>query len=162
MRKQRTRQHFIRDFGINHIEYRVLSAHCTLERYKYDYGYDAFINTYDENGEYESGVIEIQLKSMDNLTYSPEKKAILFDLEKRDLELWLGGDRPGIFIVYDALKENAYWVDLLDYFKKNRDVLKKVDNFVKIYIPSEDIFTDKTVQKFRQIKNLEYGNSRHL
>ena len=42
MRKQRTRQHFIEDFGMNYIERQVLHAHCTLERYRYDYGYDAF------------------------------------------------------------------------------------------------------------------------
>ena len=81
MRKQRTRQHFIEAFGMNHIEYHVLSAHCTLERYSHDYGYDASVNTYRENGEYENGAIQIQLKSTDNLKYSEAKKAILFDLE---------------------------------------------------------------------------------
>ena len=55
---------------------------CTLERYRYDYGYDAFIKTYNEIGEYENGHIEIQLKSTDNLKYSTAKKAILFDIEK--------------------------------------------------------------------------------
>ena len=153
MRKQRTRQHFIEAFGMNHIEYRVLSAGCTMQRHLYDYGYDAFINTYDENGEFENKVIQIQLKSTDNLNYSKNKNAVIFDLEKRDLELWLFSDDPVIFIVYDALKENAYWVDLLDYFKINRDSLKKVNKFVRIYIPFENVFTAKTVQYFRQLKN---------
>ena len=153
MRKQRTRQHFIEDFGMNHIEYHVLSAHCTLERYRHDYGYDAFINTYKENGEYENGQIEIQLKSTDNIKYSEAKNAVLFDLDKRDLELWLNSDRPFIFIVYDAIKKIAYWVDLQDYFKINRDKLEKINKFVRIYIPSENIFTDEIVQKFRIIKN---------
>jgi hypothetical protein len=58
MRKQRTRQHFIEDFGMNYVERQVLHAHCTLERYRYDYGYDAFANTYNENGEYENGTIQ--------------------------------------------------------------------------------------------------------
>ena len=153
MRKQRTRQHFIEAFGMNHIEYRVLSAGCTMQRHLYDYGYDAFINTYDENGEFENKVIQIQLKSTDNLNYSKNKNVVIFDLEKRDLELWLFSDDPVIFIVYDALKENAYWVDLLDYFKINRDSLKKVNKFVRIYIPFENVFTAKTVQYFRQLKN---------
>ncbi len=154
MRKQRTRQHFIEDFGMNHIERQVLHAHSTLQRYQYDYGYDAFINTYNEQGEYENGIIQIQLKSTDNLKYSKARKAIVFDLDKRDLELWLYCDTPFIFIVYDALKEVAYWVDLSLYFEKNRDFLKKVTKFVRIHIPEENVFTDKIVQKFRHIKNI--------
>ena len=153
MRKQRTRQHCIEDFGMNHIEFQILLAGCTLERYRYDYGYDAFINTYNEIGESENGRIEIQLKSTDHLKYSVAKKAILFDLNQRDLELWLNSNRTFIFIVYDAAKKIAYWVDLEDYFKINRAKLEKINKFVRIYIPDKNVFTDETVQKFRKIKN---------
>ena len=162
MRKQRTRQHFIEDFGMNYVERQVLHAHCTLERYRYDYGYDAFVNTYNENGEYENGTIQIQLKSTDHLKYSAAQKAIVFDLDKRDLELWLNSNVPFIFILYDALKECAYWIDLSDYFEKNRDDLKKVTKFVRIYMPNENVFTDKIIQQFRQIKNVQNGTNRYL
>ena len=153
MRKQRTRQHFIEDFGMNHIEFQILSADCTLQRQYDDYGYEACINTYNKNGEQEEGVIQIQLKSMESLNYSADKKTILFELSQLDLELWLYSDLPVIFIVYDAMEKNAYWIDFLDYFKKNRDTLKKVDKFVQIYIPVENVFTYKTIEIFRQIKN---------
>lgn len=162
MRKQRTRQHFIEDFGMNYVERQVLHARCTLQNHRYDYGYDAFINTYNENGEYENGIIQIQLKSTDHLKYSEVKKAIVFDLDKRDLELWLGCNAPFLFIVYDALKESAYWVDLSLYFEKNRDVLKKVIKFVRIYIPVENVLTHKIIQDYRQIKNIQNGKNRHL
>jgi hypothetical protein len=162
MRKQRTRQHFIEDFGMNYVERQVLHAHCTLERYRYDYGYDAFVNTYNEIGEYENGTIQIQLKSTDHLKYSEAKKAIVFDLDKRDLELWLGSNVHFIFILYDALKECAYWIDLSDYFEKNRDDLKKITKFVRIYIPEVNVFTDKIIQQFRQIKNVQNGTNRYL
>ncbi len=162
MRKQRTHQHFIEDFGMNHIERQVLYAHCTLQRYQYDYGYDAFINSYNDNGEYENGIIQIQLKSTDKLKYSKAKNAIVFDLSKRDLELWLYSNSPVIFIVYDAIKECSYWVDLLAYFEKNRSTLTKINKFVRIYIPTDNVFTDKVVQKFRQIKNVEHGIDEHL
>ena len=160
MRKQRTRQHFIEDFGMNHIEFHVLCAGCTLQRQYYDY--DAFINTYNENGEFENDVIQIQLKSTDHIKYSAEKNVILFDLSKIDLELWLYSNAPVIFTVYDASKRVAYWVNLLDYFQINRAVLEKINKFVRIYISAENIFTDKTVQKFRKIKNKQYGNSQNL
>ena len=158
MRKQRTRQHFIEDFGMNHIEFQILLADCTMQRQYYDYGYDAFINTYNENGETENGVIQIQLKSTDHLKFSEDKKVILFDLDQRDLELWLNSHEPVIFIIYDAKKRIAYWLDLLDYFQINRDKLKKVNKFVRIYIPFEDVFTGKIVQIFRNIKNKQYGS----
>ena len=158
MRKQRTRQHRIEDFGMNHIEFQILLADCTMQRQYYDYGYDAFINTYNENGEPENGTILIQLKSTDHLKVSEGKKAILFDLDKRDLELWLNSHEPVIFVIYDAQKRIAYWLDLLDYFQINRDKLKKVNKFVRVYIPFEDVFTDKIVQIFRNIKNKQYGS----
>ena len=162
MRKQRTRQHFIEDFGMNHIEYHILSAGCTQERYRYDYGYDSFINTYKENGEYENGSIQIQLKSTDHLKVSKTRNAVVFDLNQRDLELWRESEILFIFVVYDASQEIAYWVDLQDYFKINSDALKKVNKFVRIYIPSENVFTDKTVQKIRQIKNSRHGKNRYI
>ena len=158
MRKQRTRQHFIEDFGMNHIEFHILSADCTMQRQYYDYGYDAFINTYNEKGEPENGAILIQLKSTDHLKFSEDKKVILFDLDQRDLELWLNSHEPVIFVIYDAQKRIAYWLDLLDYFQINRDKLKKVNKFVRVYIPFEDVFTDKIVQIFRNIKNKQYGS----
>ena len=150
MKKLRTRQHFVDDFGMNHIEYHILSAHCILERYRNAYGYDAFMTIYNENGEPEEGSIQVQLKSMENLNYSEDEKAIVFDLSQDDLEFWLYSDLPVVFVVYDAMKKVAYWIDLLDYFKKNRSDLKKVNKFVRIYIPSTNVFTDKTVQKYKQ------------
>ena len=153
MRKQRTRQHCIEDLGFNYIERQILYAGCTMQKYQFDYGYDAFINTYNEKGEYENGNILIQLKSTDNLKLIESKKVIVYDLSSRDLELWLYSDSPVLIIIYDAIKELGFWIDLLDYFKKNQEILKKVNKFVRIYIPIENVFSDKTVQRFRQIKN---------
>ena len=42
------------------------------------------------------------------------------------------------------------------------DKLKKVNKFVRIYIPSDNVLTRKTVQEFRQIKNLRHGKGRNL
>lgn len=159
MRKQRTRQHFIADFGYNYVERQVLYAGCTLQRYLFDYGYDALINTFNSQGEYENEVIQVQLKSTDFLKVNASNNAIVFDLSKRDLELWLYSYVPVLLILYDAQKEIAYWVDLYDYFEKNRESLKKVNKFVRIYIPSDQIFSSQIVQKFRELKNNLYGNA---
>ena len=153
MRKQRTRQHCIEDLGFNYIERQILYAGCTMQKYSYDYGYDALINTYNENGEYENSIIQIQLKSSDNIKFSEKKEAIAFDLSKRDLALWLYSIMPVVLILYDAEKEVAYWLDLLDYFRKNRETLKKVTKFVRIYIPIENEFSIETVKTLRQLKS---------
>ena len=75
MKKLRTRQHFIEDFGMNHIERYILHAHCTLQRHLYDYGYDAFINTYGENGECENKVIQFNLNLL--ITFNIQKSKTL-------------------------------------------------------------------------------------
>ena len=129
------------------VNYLILNP---LERYRNAYGYDAFMTIYNENGEPEEGSIQVQLKSMENLNYSEDEKAIVFDLSQDDLEFWLYSDLPVVFVVYDAMTKVAYWIDLLDYFKKNRSDLKKINKFVRIYIPSTNVFTDKTVQKYKQ------------
>ncbi len=160
MRKQRTRQHFIEDLGFNYIERQLLYSNCTLQRYQFDYGYDGLINTFNHIGEYENGVIQVQLKSTDSLKIV--KNTIAFDLSKKDLELWLYSSSPVIIIIYDAQNELAYWVDLLIYFKENKEILKKVNKFVRIYIPNENFFNKKAVQDIRNHKNSIYGDIKNI
>lgn len=162
MRKQRTRQHFIEDLGYNHVERQVLYSNCTLQRYRFDYGYDAMINMYGETGEYENEIIQVQLKSTDFIKISEVTNTIAFDLSKRDLELWLYSSSPVLIIIYDAIQEIAYWVDLINYFKKNKKSLEKVNKFVRIYIPIENHFDRNTIQKIKAIKNNTHGDIENL
>jgi Domain of unknown function (DUF4365) len=92
MRKRRTRAHIIADLGFNYVERQVLLAGNTLERIRFDYGYDGCLQTFNENGEIEYGNIFMQLKSTDTLKLSKdEQSSVIFDLSIRDLELWLMG-----------------------------------------------------------------------
>ena len=103
MRKQRTRAHIIEDLGFNYVERQILYAGFTVHRYTHnDYGYDGHIHTFNEFGEIESDGIYIQLKSTDNIQLSSNSKTIIFDLSKRDLELWLMGITTMLLIIYDA------------------------------------------------------------
>jgi hypothetical protein len=67
MRKRRTRGHIIEDLGFNHVERQVLLAGFTVQEIIQDYGYDGFIQTFEDNGEAEYGHIYFQLKSTDFL-----------------------------------------------------------------------------------------------
>lgn len=119
MRKLRTRQHIIEDLGFNHVERQVLLAGYVVERhYQHDYGYDGTINTFNEKGEAENGNVLFQLKSTDHIQYSTQKDIFVFDLSKRDLELWLTNLYPVLLVLYDAQSDAAYYVDLPLFSRK--------------------------------------------
>ena len=150
MRKCRTRQHIIEDLGFNHVERHILLAGYTVNRFTHnDYGYDGLITTFNENGEVENFHIAIQLKSTDIIQLSKQKKSFVFDLSKRDLELWLYNTNPVLLILFDAQKEISYFIDLQEYFKKNRVPLKNVRKFVRVYIPENAFFKDSVLQELR-------------
>ena len=82
MRKRRTRQHFIEDLGFNYVEKQALLGRCTIQRITHDYGLDAEMHTYEENGEVEVGGIHIQIKSTDKIKLLKTRKEFAFDLSK--------------------------------------------------------------------------------
>lgn len=153
MRKQRIRTHIIEDLGFNHVERQILYAGFTVHRYtNNDYGYDGLFHTFNEQGEYQNGIVFFQLKSTDNIQFLEKKKAFVFDLSHRDLELWLADTMTMLLILYDAQKELAYYIDLQAYFKNNGIEMDKERKFIRIYIPSNNMFTQFSAQLFRQSK----------
>ena len=89
-RKRRTPEHVIADLSVNYLEYFVLKAGFTLEKFDADYGYDAELYTYNDNGEIENSPVYIQLKATNNIElYKLKSGDISFPIGKRDLELWL-------------------------------------------------------------------------
>ena len=152
MRKQRTREHIIEDLGFNHVERQVLYADFTFNRIIQDnYGYDAVVYTFDEQGEALNFVFHVQMKSTDNILLSKDKKTINFDLSKQDLELWLSGSIKLILILYSAQKDRAYYVDLQTYFKKEGIAFNETKEFVSINIPIKNVLTPQVI---KQIPNI--------
>ncbi len=91
-RKHRTREHIIADLSVNHLEYFVLKNGFTLEKFNADYGYDAELYTYNKSGEFENGLVYIQLKATDNLEAKQLRSGKLsFSIEKQHLEIWFRG-----------------------------------------------------------------------
>jgi hypothetical protein len=154
MKKLRTRQHVIEDLGFNHIEKQILLAGFVQRRYySSDYGYDGCIDTFSDLGEIENLSIMFQLKSTDNLVLSNQKKGYIFDLDKRDLELWLSDIRPVILILFDAPKEIAYFINLQTYFQENRKDLANVRKFVRVYLPQTAIFDTMSIKELKKTLN---------
>ena len=156
MRKQRTREHIFEDLGINHIERQVFYAGYTFYRYtSNDYGYDASMTTFNEKGEIENLQMNIQLKSTDAIKQTANKQFFVYDISKRDLELWNKATFPVLFIIYNAQKEVAYYLDLQEYFKKDGIHLEKIRKFVRIKIPIHQFWNAQSIITLRHIKNRE-------
>jgi len=162
MRKRRTRQHFIEDLGFNYAERHLLLARCTLHRINIDYGFDAEIRTYSENGEVENGFIHVQIKSTDKIKILKSRNVIVFDLSKKDLEYWLAAVFPVVILIYDAKNNVGYFLLLQEYFRENRILLNEINKFIRIYIPPENKFNVESVLKMRDFKNYTYGNIRNI
>ena len=153
MRKCRTRQHIIEDLGFNFVEKQIFLTGGIVQRYFNDYGYDGEIQTFDENGFFETGYALFQLKSTDFPKQSKKDKVLLFDLSKRDLELWLFETVPVVLVLYCANWDKAYYVELATHFKKNRIDLEKVVKFVRIKISLSNVFDIEAVKIIRDLKN---------
>ncbi|HFA49609.1 MAG TPA: DUF4365 domain-containing protein [Bacteroidetes bacterium] len=153
MRKRCTRQHFIEYLSYNYVEKQALLARCTWQRYVHDFSYDGFVSTYNLNGEKEYGKIEVQVKSTDNIFKYMKAGNVVYDLDKRDLESWINNRFPVIFVLYDAENDLAYYLEIVDYYKKHGLDIKKINKFVRIYIPCEHLFDSTAVDKLKQIKN---------
>ena len=154
MKKLRTRQHIIEDLGFNHIEKQILLAGNVLRRFgDNDYGYDGMIDTFSAEGEAENLSFKFQLKSTDNMGLSNQKAGFAFDLSKRDLELWLKNAHPVLLILYDAQKEIAYFVDLQSHFNENGLLLKNVRKFVRIFLPTNAVFSYTAILELQKKYN---------
>lgn len=117
-RKRWTREHVIADLSVNHVERQVLLCGFTVERRWHDYGFDLIMNTYDGNGEVETGEVHFQLKATDRLRMTRDRQTVLARAERGDLRSWLDVTIPVIFVLYDACTEVAYRLYVQEHFAR--------------------------------------------
>jgi len=148
-RKRRTREHVIADLSVNHVERQVLLCGFTVERRWHDYGFDLFMNTYDRNGELESGEVHFQLKATDQLRLTSNGQAVLFRVARADLRTWLDVTMPMIVVVYDARAEIAYWLYVQEHFAKQpRFDARRGSRTVGLRLPREQRLDPAAVLTF--------------
>src|SRR6185437_14889557 len=98
--KTRTRGHVLADLSINHVERQILLCGFSVDRVQHDYGYDLTMSTYrDDTGEFEPGLIFIQVKATDRLPQLADGRTIPWLVSRRDLKLWLAEKYPVILVV---------------------------------------------------------------
>ena len=132
----------------------MLLAFCTLFRYaQREYSYDATVRTFNKKGEIEPDVFFIQVKSTSKIEFSAKHNGYRLELEKRDMELWLDETWPVLVVLYDGENDIGYFVELHEYFKKNRLILQDINKYKSIYLSADNVFTPETIIKYHKKKN---------
>jgi hypothetical protein len=149
-RKQRTRQHVIADQSIHYLEGFIIDEGHTAKRLEQDYGFDLVVFTFDELGYVEPGCLLFQLKAREELVAKDAK--YVFDLDVRDYNLWTLERTPVILILYDALRRQAFWLWIQQYFRDPNRLPKRGAKTVRVRVPSKQRVNRRAIGKMRALK----------
>lgn len=159
-RKRRTREHVIADLAVNHVERIALRCGHTVERYWHDYGFDLALYTYNRNGEYENGDVRLQVKATDRLGRTAGGM-ISYRIQSAHLRHWLNEPMPVILIVYDAKKDEAFWVYIQNYFEGHGGLrIGDSRESVSVRISTRMVLNDDAIRKFAQYRDNIIAQSR--
>lgn len=151
-RKKRTREHVLADLGANHVEKVALGRGYAVDRVWHDYGLDLALYTFDGRGYLESGVVWIQVKSSDRLSKRRDRSAILVRLERRDILAWIADVYPVILVVYDALRDRAYWLAIQGYFAGPGAFARLKGKTITVPVPITNLLNGRAMQEFARQK----------
>jgi hypothetical protein len=148
-RKQRTREHVIADLSVNYVERLVLKCGYTVQRTTADYGYDLWLETYNETGEVEDGYVRLQLKASDNLRQYElaQEEAFSFPVSTKDYQSWSEALLPVFLILYDAQLDEAYWLDVQEYATTRPQDLR--GKWVRLHIPRSHVLGVQIIRLIR-------------
>jgi hypothetical protein len=148
--KHRPRSHVIADMSESHLDQRVHACGYTIEHFRKDYGYDAFIFTFDDNRNRENGIIYVQLKATDKLRLSPNGRNVRFRISTRDIKLWQDEFMPVYLVLYDASGDVAYWVYLQQYLARKGIRAAKLNvNSITIDIDARNVLSAASIRTWR-------------
>lgn len=151
-RKRRTRQHIIADLGAHHVEGYILRCGFTAERVSHDYGVDLFMFTYNADGEVENDFVLFQLKATDQLKWTSDQSAVVFRLDRADLDWWLAETFPVILVLYDAQTDVGYWLYIQAHFGQKKAPLPGWGKSVTVQIPRQQVVNADAIRRFAAAK----------
>jgi uncharacterized protein DUF4365 len=158
-RKRRTREHIIADLSANHLERHALRCGFSEERIEHDYGLDLVLFTYDRQGEIENGQVFIQLKASDHLVLPTARDTFPFEVRRADLDFWLGEPMPVILEIYDAPREQAYWLYLQAYFEAlGLDPGSRPGRTVTVRVPIGNAVDEAAIRRFARYRDAVLGH----
>ena len=110
-----------------------------------DYGIDLLVSMHDKDGFEEAGNSLIQLKATDRPRTLRNGDAT-FSIEIKHYHSWLSQLLPVYLILYDAVREIAYWQYIQAYFEEDKTRRPRSRaNSVTVRFPRENLFGDETV-----------------
>jgi hypothetical protein len=152
-KKTRTRQHVIAAMSESHLDELINECGYTVEHVTADYGYDAFVFTFDDKGRIENGLVYVQLKATDKLRMSATGQQVLYSISTRDIRLWQDEFMPVYLVLYDANAKVAYWVYLQQYLERKRIRASKLNaNTLTIEIEVSNTLSAATIRTWRNHK----------
>lgn len=91
-------------------------------------GIDGYIEIRDVvTGEMTNFVIQVQSKATDKEFQAETADGFDYYCEARDIDYWMGGNAPVVFVRSRPSTNEAYWVSIKDYFKDiSRRATKKI------------------------------------
>lgn len=160
-RKQRTRQHVIADQSVHYVEGFILAEGHTAQRLERDYGYDALLFTYDEQGYAEPGFLFLQFKATESLQAVGSDP--VFDLDIRDYNLWMLEELPVILILYDATRRRAWWLHVQSYFRREASRRPRSGaKSVRVRVPMRQTVNRRAIAAMRTLKRETLGRVMRL
>ncbi|MBX9623039.1 MAG: DUF4365 domain-containing protein [Gemmataceae bacterium] len=148
-RKTRTRGHVIADLGVNYVERQVLLAGYVVERYRFDYGLDLWLQTFTPDGVADNGHAELQVKATDKLAVRAGGTTAAVRVEAADVRGWLLAPVPVFLTLYDAAADRAFWLDVQEYVRQQQLDEDEFGRTVTLRMPLAQVWTPAAVHALR-------------
>jgi len=149
-RKRRTEEHVLEELSLNYLHHRVSVAGYVLERPRWDYGTDAIMFHFNEQGEVENGQVFFQLKATNDLPLLHKNTIISCQIEVSHLKQWIYAAHPFILVVYDARFQEAWWLHIQEYVLEHPEIDWE-QTYLNVHIPVTNSLTVRAVQNFRRL-----------
>lgn len=141
----------IADLSYNFLERKVLQRGHWLDSPRNDYGIDATMFHHNQRGEVESGEVRFQLKATGKLRISRDGEWIPQVVEIRDLRYWYFEPYPVIIVVYDAVRNRAFWLHVQDFADRNPRLMESTAESVTLRIPIRNMVNLRAIDRFRKL-----------
>lgn len=149
-RKRRTREHVIEEMGVNFLERQVLRRGHQLQRPSLrEYGWDAVMFHFSDDGQIETGEVRFQVKATDHLDV--HANGIRCRLKAADIRYWYWETCPFILVLYDAARDRGYWLDIQDYTEQHPQILTSQSKTVTTWVPEQNKVTLAAIDQWRRL-----------
>lgn len=150
-RKLRTREHVLADLGVNFVERQALACGFSIERVTRDYGIDVLLFTYNSAGEIENGHVEVQVKSTEHPRYVDDGRWLAIRIQSADIAYWQFQPMPVILVVFDATRDQAFWIHVQESLQAER-TLKSDQDRVTIKVPTDQLLNPDAMRYFQSCR----------